>query len=50
MKDQKEKTKQKFRYCQHQEKMLEKRIPELTRKTRAYRFYTCGGMQEYFLA
>ena len=32
MKDQKEKAEQKLRYYQHQEKMLEHRIPELTRK------------------
>lgn len=37
MKTQKEKAEQKLRYYQHQEKMLEHRIPELTRKARTHR-------------
>lgn len=49
MKDQKEKTEQKLRYYQHQEKMLEHRIPELTRKARTHRLCTRGGMLESFL-
>ena len=43
MKDQKEKAEQKLRYYQHQEKMLERRIPELTRKARTHRLCTRGG-------
>ena len=43
MKDQKEKAEQKLRYYQHQEKMLEHRIPELTRKARTHRLCTRGG-------
>ena len=42
MKDQKEKAEQKLRYYQHQEKMLEHRIPELTRKARTHRLCTRG--------
>ena len=49
MKDQKEKAEQKLRYYQHQEKMLEHRIPELTRKARIHRLCTRGGMLESFL-
>lgn len=49
MKDQKEKAEQKLRYYQHQEKMLEHRIPELTRKARTHRLCTRGGMLESFL-
>ena len=53
MKDQKEKAEQKLRYYQHQEKMLERRIPELTRKARTHRLCTRGGtrggMLESFL-
>ena len=44
MKDQKEKAEQKLRYYQHQEKMLEHRIPELTRKARTHRLCTRGGI------
>lgn len=36
-------------YYQHQEKMLEHRIPELTRKARPHRLCTRGGMLESFL-
>ena len=50
MKDQKEKAEQKLRYYQHQEKMLEHRIPELTRKARTHRLCTRGGMLESFRA
>ena len=46
MKTQKEKAEQKLRYYQHQEKMLEHRIPELTRKARTHRLCTRGGMLE----
>ena len=46
---QKEKAEQKLRYYQHQEKMLEHRIPELTRKARTHRLCTRGGMLESFL-
>ena len=49
MKNQKEKAEQKLRYYQHQEKMLERRIPELTRKARTHRLCTRGGMLESFL-
>ena len=49
MKDQKEKAEQKLRYYQHQEKMLEHRIPELTSKARTHRLCTRGGMLESFL-
>ena len=49
MKDQKEKAEQKLRYYQHQEKMLERRIPELARKARTHRLCTRGGMLESFL-
>ena len=49
MKGQKEKAEQKLRYYQHQEKMLEHRIPELTRKARTHRLCTRGGMLESFL-
>ena len=49
MKAQKEKAEQKLRYYQHQEKMLERRIPELTRKARTHRLCTRGGMLESFL-
>ena len=46
---QKEKSEQKLRYYQHQEKMLEHRIPELTRKARTHRLCTRGEMLESFL-
>ena len=46
---QKEKAEQKLRYYQHQEKMLEHRIPELTSKARTHRLCTRGGMLESFL-
>ncbi len=46
---QKDKAEQKLRYYQHQEKMLEHRIPELTRKARTHRLCTRGGMLESFL-
>ena len=36
-------------YYQHQEKMLEHRIPELTCKARTHRLCTRGGMLESFL-
>ena len=49
MKAQKEKAEQKLRYYQHQEKLLERRIPELTRKARTHRLCTRGGMLESFL-
>lgn len=49
MKKQKTKAEQKLRYYQHQEKMLEHRIPELTRKARTHRLCTRGGMLESFL-
>ena len=49
MKDQKEKAEQKLHYYQHQEKMLEHRIPELTCKARTHRLCTRGGMLESFL-
>lgn len=49
MKAQKEKAEQKLRYCQHREKMLERRMPELTRKARTHRLCTRGGMLESFL-
>ena len=46
---QKENAEQKLRYYQHQQKMLERRIPELTRKARTHRLCTRGGMLESFL-
>ena len=49
MKDQKEKAEQELRYYQRQEKMLKRRIPELTRKARTHRLCTHGGMLESFL-
>ena len=49
MKSQKAQAEQKLRYYQHQEKMLEHRIPELTRKARTHRLCTRGGMLESFL-
>lgn len=49
MKAQKEKAEQKLRYYQHQEKLLEHRIQELTRKARTHRLCTRGGMLESFL-
>ena len=49
MKDQKEKAEQKLRYYQHREKMLERQIPELTRKARTHRLCTRGGILESFL-
>ena len=48
MKAQKEKAEQKLRYCQHQEKMLERRMPELTRKARTHRLCTRGGITGKF--
>ena len=49
LKKQKDKAERKLRYYQHQEKMLERRIPELTRKARTHRLCTRGGMLESFL-
>ena len=49
LKDQKEKVEKKLRYYRHREKMLEHRIPELTRKARTHRLCTRGGMLESFL-
>ena len=49
MKSQKAQAEQKLRYYQHQEKMLEHRIPELTSKARTHRLCTRGGMLESFL-
>ena len=49
MKEQKEKAEQKLRYYQHREKMLERQIPELTRKARTHRLCTRGGILESFL-
>ena len=49
LKDQKDKVEKKLRYCRHREKMLEHRIPELTRKARTHRLCTRGGMLESFL-
>ncbi|OUN67689.1 hypothetical protein B5G12_13600 [Faecalibacterium sp. An58] len=49
MENLKEKAEQKLCYYQHQEKMLERRIPELTRKARTHRLCTRGGMLESFL-
>ena len=46
---QKNKAEQKLCYYQHQEKMLERRIPELTRKARTHRLCIRGGMLESFL-
>ena len=48
MKAHKEKAEQKLRYYQHQEKMIEHRIPDLTRKARTHRPCTRGGMREGF--
>ena len=48
MKDQNEKAKQKLRCYQHQEKMLERRMPELTRKARTHRLCTRGGSWKVF--
>ena len=49
LQDKKDKAEQKLRYYQHQEKMLERRMPELTRKARTHRLCTRGGMLESFL-
>ena len=49
LRSKKAKAEQKLRYYQHQEKMLERRIPELTRKARTHRLCTRGGMLERFL-
>ena len=49
LRSKKAKAEQKLRYYQHQEKMLERRIPELTRKARTHRLCTRGGMLESFL-
>ena len=49
LKEQKAEATQKLRYYQHQEKLLESRIPELTRKARTHRLCTRGGMLESFL-
>lgn len=49
LKKQKDKAEQKLRYYQNQKKMLERRIPELTRKARTHRLCTRGGMLESFL-
>ena len=49
MKAQKEKAEQKLRCYQHREKMLEHRMPELTRKARTHRLCTRGGILESFL-
>lgn len=49
MKDQREQAEQKLRYYQHQEKVLEHQIQELTRKARTRRLCTRGGMPERFL-
>jgi len=49
MKSQKAQAEQKLRYYQHQEKMLEHRVPELIRKARTHRLCTRGGMLESFL-
>ena len=46
---QKEMAEQKLHYYKHQEKMLEHRIPELTRKARTHRLCMRGGMLESFL-
>ena len=48
LKDQKEKDKQKLRYYQHQEKILEHQISELIRKA-THRLCTRGGMLKSFL-
>lgn len=49
LKDQKAQAEQKLRYYQYQEKLLEHRIPELTRESRTHRLCTRGGMLESFL-
>lgn len=49
LQNRKDKAEQKLRCYQHQEKMLECRIPELTRKARTHRLCTRGGMLESFL-
>ena len=49
LRSKKAKAEQKLRYYQNQEKMLEHRIPELTRKARTHRLCTRGGMLESFL-
>ena len=48
-KAQNDNDKQKLLYYKHQEKKLEHRIPELTRKARTHRLCTRGGMLESFL-
>ena len=43
LRSKKAKAKQKLRYYQHREKILERQIPELTRKARVHRLCTHAG-------
>ena len=49
LRSEKAKAEQKLRYYQHREKILERQIPELTRKARVHRLCTRAGMLESFL-
>ena len=49
LRNEKVKAEQKLRSCQHREKILERQIPELTRKARVHRLCTRAGMLESFL-
>ena len=44
-----EKTEKKLRRAQHEEKILEHQVKQLTRKERTHRLCTRGGMLESFL-
>ena len=49
LRSEKAKAEQKLRYYQHREKILERQMPELTRKARVHRLCTRAGMLESFL-
>ncbi|HBZ65130.1 MAG TPA: hypothetical protein DEO89_11345 [Lachnospiraceae bacterium] len=49
LRSEKAKAEQKLCYYQHREKILERQIPELTRKARVHRLCTRAGMLESFL-
>ena len=49
LRNEKAKAEQKLRSCQHREKILERRMSELTRKARVHRLCTRAGMLESFL-
>ena len=49
LRSEKAKAEQKLRSCQHQEKILERRMSELNRRERVHRLCTRAGMLESFL-